>query len=279
MNAELPEELAARRDEILRHATGRGMRLRIRRRAVMAAVVVIALSATVGAVAALAGGDHQPRVATSPEPDSTLETTSTTISDSTTTDAPTADSTSADSSPATDAPPTTGVTDTTSVPVATDPGASDTTALVCHNSYDPGCGPWSLTSTPVNRPLELTVDHSVTGPTVKLHVHASDDAAVDACMRVTWGDGEFSSGPSRFGCTAAGLCPTFPQRYGPWDPPPPTLNAISIDFAHTYKTAATLTITVDADSAAACSPDQYYASVATSKLVVTVTGATATTAA
>jgi hypothetical protein len=302
VSGELPEELAAKRDELLRNATARGMRMRIRRRVAVAATVVVAVSVVVGTAAAFVGGDHRARVVTAPG-DATTETSSTTDASSPTTNGTTTNgtttngttsmgttpmgttpttgtdsSTPVSSVPPTDVPPPGGSSDTTAPPVTIGPGSSDTAPLVCHDSYDPRCGPLTFTSTPVNAPLELSVTQTATGLTVKLHIHASDDAAVDPCMRIQWGDGGYSNGPSRFGCTAMGTCPMFRQRYGPWDPPPPTPEAFTIDFTHTYGKAGTFAVTVDADSADPCSPDQFHASEATRKLDVTVTTPTSSTA-
>jgi hypothetical protein len=109
-------------------------------------------------------------------------------------------------------------------------------------------------------------------------IAAQTMARAFAHMRIQWGDGDYSNGPSRFGCTAMGTCPMFRQRYGPWDPPPPTPEDFTIDFTHTYGKAGTFAVTVDADSADPCSPDQFHASEATRKLDVTVTTPTSSTA-
>jgi hypothetical protein len=264
MSAELPEELAAKRDELLRHATTRGLRLRIRRRvAIVATAIAVVVGIGGGAAAVIGSGDHATRVVTS-EPDSTIAT-STTVAQSTTT-APEETSTS----PATDVPTTVFPVDTTPATVTSIP-STGTTVLVCHDSYDPRCGPLTYTSTPVNQPLELSIDHTVSGLTATLHIHASDDAAVDPCMRINWGDGALSNGPDRFGCIAEGLCADLPQRYGPWDPPAPTPESVVLDFPHTYTRSGTFTVAIDADSADPCSPDnQFYASTASATVQLTV---------
>ena len=107
----------------------RGTMLRIRRRLAITATAVVAVSAVVGSVFALTGDHPRARVVTS-EPASTVEVTSTT------------DSTSTTIADTTTEPASTVVTPTTSAPTTTigqpvDPGTTDTTALVCHDSYDP----------------------------------------------------------------------------------------------------------------------------------------------
>jgi len=237
-----------------------------RRRAAIVAGLVVVSSALVGTVAALAGGSPSARVVSSaPDPTtesrSTTDATSTTIADSTTTTASIA--------PTTVLPPPTPATAATN--------DSTTTVLVCHDSYDPRCGPLTFTSTPVNAPLTLAVDSSLSNGTVTLHIRAADDAAVDPCMQVSWGDGVTVRGPSRFGCTAEGTCAIFRERYGPWDPPAPTPESITVDFSHAYEKAGDVTISILADSAVPCSPDQFYASTATKKLQFTITAPASTT--
>jgi hypothetical protein len=271
VSADLPPELAAKRDELLWNATSRGMRMRIWRRVAIAATVVGAVSAVVGTSVALVGGDHAARVVTS-APDSTLDTSS---SIDPTTTIPDVGSTVATSS-TTDGSVPTGVTDTTPAPGSSGP-TTDTTALVCHNSYDPRCGPLTFTSTPVNQPLRLTIEKTLTGTLVALRIVAADDAAVDPCMHISWGDGESSVGPGRFGCAAEGLCVRFPERFGPWDPPPPVPESVTLEFTHEYTSAGTYNVTIDADSAVPCSPDQFYSSQATDTLVVKIAAPTTTT--
>ena len=267
MSAEFPEELAGRRDEILQRATARETRLRVRRRAAIVASLVLVFSVLGGTVAVLASGSRANRVVTS-EPDATTSTseeaTSTTVADATTTvstDAP---------------PPTTSASATTFVPVTSGPV---TTVLVCHNSHDPRCGPMTFVPTPVNQPLELKVEQSVTGDTVKLRIDASDDTAVDPCMSVTWGDGESSYGPNpTIGCFALGVCGVPEPQFGPWDPPAPTPETIHVDYTHVYKHADTFTVTITAHSAQMCSPEQIYASTADKTVAVTIAPAPTTTA-
>ena len=259
MSAEFPEELAGKRDDILQRATARGTKLRMRRRAAVVASLVLVFSALAGTVAVVASGSHANRVVTS-EPDATTSTsdeaTSSTVAAATatvSTEAP--------------APPTTSASDTTFVPVTSEPV---TTVLVCHNSSDPRCGPMTLVPAPVNQPLELRVEQTVTGDTLHMRVYGSDDTAVDPCMSISWGDGESSYGPGpTVGCVALGVCAIPEPRFGPWDPPPPTPETIHVDYTHVYKHADTFAVTINAGSAASCSPDQFYAS--TAKKIVDVT--------
>ena len=258
MSAEFPEELAGKRDEILQQATARGTKLRLRRRAAIVASLVAVFSVLAGTVAVVADGNHANRVVTA-EPDATTstsdETSSTTVADSTTT-------------VSTDAPPTTTASDTTFVPVTSEPV---TTVLVCHNSHDPRCGPFSYTTDPVNQPLELRVEQTVTGDTLHMRVYGSDDTAVDPCMSVGWGDGESSYGPvPAIGCFAMGVCFKPEPQFGPWDPPPPNPETIHVDYTHVYKHADTFTVTIEARSAAMCSPEQIYASRAQTAVDVTI---------
>jgi hypothetical protein len=168
----------------------------------------------------------------------------------------------------TDAPPPTPASDTTFVPVTSEPV---TTVLVCHNSHDPRCGPFTYTSDPVNQPLELRVEKTVTGDTLHMRVYGSDDTAVDPCMSVGWGDGESSYGPDlAIGCFAKGLCAMPEPQFGPWDPPAPTPETIHVDYTHVYKHADTFTVTIAARSAVMCSPEQIYASTARKSVEVTI---------
>ena len=86
-----------------------------------------------------------------------------------------------------------------------------------------------------------------------------------------------SIGPGRFGCAAAGLCARFPERFGPWDPPPPAPESVTLEFTHEYTSADTYNVTIDGDSAVPCSPDQFYSSHATDTLVVKIAAPTTTT--
>jgi hypothetical protein len=190
------------------------------------------------------------------EPQATTASTdasTTTVADSTTT-------------VSTEAAPSTP--DTTGLPVTSEPV---TTALACHDSHDPRCGPFSYTSDPVNQPLELRVEQTVTGDTLHMRVYGSDDTAVDPCMSVGWGDGESSYGPDpTIGCFGAGLCGIPEPKYGPWDPPAPNPETIHVDYTHVYKRADTFTVTINARSAVMCSPEQIYASTAEKTVEVTI---------
>lgn len=161
----------------------------------------------------------------------------------------------------TSVPPTTTVapTPTTAVPATTTtlPAATTTTtALVCHNSYNPACGAFRWSPAPAVDPVSVQItfspDHPVAGNTVTFRVTYSDgNSVVDTnCANVSGGGG---MGPN-YGCQSAqapsSSCPT---RYGPWDPPAKQPSAGSMTYPYKYDTPGTYTFSAEYLAESTCS--------------------------
>jgi len=157
-------------------------------------------------------------------------------------------------SPTTDPPPASTVpstTSTTAAPPTTTavavqqpaPTTTATTALVCHNSYNPACGPfrWAPAPVPTDQ-ASVSISYSpadpVAGGQVTFTVRISDpDTTVSTCGQVEYGDGMGQ------GC-AAGTAPMCPIRYGPWDLPAKHATSATATYPYTYAAAGTYTVKV-----------------------------------
>jgi hypothetical protein len=237
---------------------------RNRRRFVpMAAAAAVLAIALLGAVIARDGGGDEMDVATDPSP--------------TTTEAPqvlgdqvtrTPTETTTDETDAEESGPTTTVPVATTLAPAPLPTAPPTTALVCHFSTDPACGPFYWDPAPVNQPATLTVtapDDIVAGEQVELQLSMTDDGAVSLlCFAVNLSP---DTGLSTGSCVMAGM--DCPQRYGPWTPVPQSGHAetdtvVSFDEPGTYK------VTVDVQPDEGCDNVDPYRSGASTTITVEV---------
>ena len=238
---DFPPELESRRSELFERVTKRGRMLRTRRFVVLVGALAIVVAVPVGAVALTAGGGRTPHHVTVSAPptsaddsdSSTTSTTSTTVGYETTTTGPLALTSTTIGAP-------TPVTQPIYAPTTT------TTALVCHNSTNPACGPFHYDPPLTNGPAVAVFDgvspaHPTVGESVAFTLHVVDgDSHITAespiCGSVNYGDGMEQTAI----CDCAGPGP----QYGPWDPPAPTPSDIRIPLAHTYKKAGDFTLTV-----------------------------------
>jgi hypothetical protein len=148
-------------------------------------------------------------------------------------------------------------TSTTTRPGA--PAPAPAPAANCHNSYDPGCGPFRWDPAPgPNQPLTVTVtppSQQVNAPAeVNFHIVAHDpDAKVDRCYTVDFGDGQ-----------KGGTCPppaSCQTPYGPWTPPTKVDDTYEFDVKHAYTAASPpgqpYVASFTLQSHSFCNPDPY----------------------
>lgn len=148
-------------------------------------------------------------------------------------------------------PSTTSTTSTTVAPTTTTvvtvrsaaPATTPTTVLVCHNSFNPACGPfhWSSPPAPAGTPtvsIHYSPQDPVAGDTVNFTVTYSDpDTSVAPCGSVQTGT------PLSQGCAVDyAACPT---RYGPWDPPARHPGSNTLTYTVKYDKAQDYTFSVD----------------------------------
>ena len=161
----------------------------------------------------------------------------------------------------------------TVAPAPTDT-APPTTALVCHYSTDPACGPFYWDPAPANHPATLTVtapDDIVAGEQVQLSLTMTDDGRVTLdCFVVNLSpDTGLSTGtcsqPSTIEC---------PQRYGPWTPVPQEGRAESTTVV-AFDEPGTYQVTVQVQPAQGCDNVDPYRSGATTTITVEVAPAPA----
>jgi hypothetical protein len=186
------------RDTLLERIRENGLRRRMRRRrALVTGTIVVVVLVAVPVVSLSGSDDRQPVIAASESASVGSSTAST--SDSTPTTAGEAASTD-------------GTTTSTT-----------STALVCRNSNDPACGPFSFDPSPHNQPItgSLSLDGEArAGQPVGLTVFASDpDSDPHLCF-----DGQATVDQPSFelpGRCVFAQCATAYEGYGPHDPPPP----------------------------------------------------------
>ena len=201
------------------------------RRRVMAGAAVLLLSGVVAVpvVALTSSSTGKPRSALvfTDAPSTTVQaapdpTTSTTQAPATTTTAP----------PAT----------TKAVAAAARPAPTATTTLVCHNSYNPACGPfrWDSPPAPAGSPSVTIVprpSNPTVGQEVTFTVTVSDpNTAVYTCGQVTYGDGMGQ------GCSATTAGPACETRYGPWDPPSRITDSATTTYTYSYERVGVYTV-------------------------------------
>lgn len=161
-------------------------------------------------------------------------------------------------------------TTTAAVPTTPSTAAPTTTTLVCHNSYDAACGPFSYTSLPAtNRFMSITITPTITGRSLQAHLTAVDpDAAIgpdcwtirvqnaipgvlDQTFWVVGGAVQSTPGP----CPLPHDCRA---RYGPWDAPAPVRGRQEFDFSYTFPSDGLFYLTVShASSDGTCNNDIY----------------------
>ena len=212
----------ARKERLLERVHGRGQALLRRRRLVQglsAATAVLLLVAVPGVLAASGGGSGHKSVRTIGGPSTS------TSEETTTTEAPTTEP------PTTVAPPpTTAVRRTT-------------TSLVCHNSYNPACGPFYwVPGPPADQPLTVQVTFTPSAPkagdTVTFHVVADDPDGIGL-------SGSICDQSARFGepdevvpaCHGDYICSDTP--YGPWTAPPSRPAHQDSTVQHVYSSGGT----------------------------------------
>lgn len=199
------------------------------RRRVMAGAAVVVLSGVIAlpviALTSSSSGRPVSALVFTDAPSTTVQAAGATTS---TTDAPATTTT---------APPAA----TTTVAAAARP-APTTTTLVCHNSYDPACGPfrWDSPPAPAGSP-SVTIVPSTSNPAVgqqvTFTVTVSDpNTAVYTCGQVTYGDGMGQ------GCSAATAGPACESRYGPWDPPSKVADSATTTYTYVYKQPGSYTV-------------------------------------
>lgn len=174
--------------------------------------------------------------------------------------------TPATSTPA--APPATKqVTHSAATPttVRSEPTTSATTALVCHDSYNPACGTFRWASPPLaaDSPtvsIQYTPSSPVAGDTVTFTVSYSDpDTSVAPCGEVHTGT------PMNSGCSVDyKACAT---RYGAWDPPSKQPGSNTLTYSVYYKSTGSYTFSVDYAIGTPCY-DPYQSNAAGSVTVV-----------
>lgn len=132
----------------------------------------------------------------------------------------------------------------TSSPATTQPPATTaTTALVCHDSYNPACGTfrWSPAPAPAS-PVSINVTPSSSTPTAGEQVtftvtYADPNSPVNtACSTVQSGMG-----------VGSGCSPDYTPcntRYGPWEPPTKQPSAGTQSYTFQYDTPGTYTFSV-----------------------------------
>lgn len=263
----MPSTAERTRAERLADVYGRAGRIRRRRRLTRGGAFVGSLALVAGFVAAAGpGGDRQVDVVAGPDRSTA---TGDTAESPTATHPPTAATTlQADpSAPATSttlAPPPTAAG-----PAVDAPATGPPTTAVCRNSYDPVCGPFRYDPEPVNRPMTVAATASPTSPSpgeeVVFTVTVSDDGPIspnDCINTQQYGDGSpFSI------CTAA--CPPQPQRFGPWDPPPPEPRTVTEQFRRDYEAPGVYTAEFTYNAGADCTFSPYR-STASGTVTITV---------
>lgn len=112
------------------------------------------------------------------------------------------------------------------------------TTLACHNSTDPGCGPFSWTRDPGrNSPVRITITttpaHPRVGDVVTFRVRVVDPDAPVVCCNIfsaVWG----ASGQSIQRCARG--------PHGPWDPPARRRGEENLTFTHRFDKAGAFKI-------------------------------------
>ncbi len=222
---EIPPDVQARRDGIYEKVTRAGRTRRRRRAFALVTVVAAVVAIPVAAVAVNSSKGSGPRVVAS-----ATTTSSTTVPTPTTPSTSAAVTTSSAPLPTTVETPLTGPVSSTS-----------TTALACHNSENPACGPLHYVPAITNEPAHLTVvSVSPTvpkaGEKVTVTLRSTDpDSRIDRAGiwcndgGYTFGDGEST------GCAAS--CVSL--GFGTWDPPAPHPGNLVISIDHAYAKAGT----------------------------------------
>ena len=220
MEDELPPELRSRRQAIYTQVIRRGRARRYRRLGAVSFAVALVIASPIVAIALVGrGGGNSQRVSTF-EP-STTEVVGTTSQTPTT--------------------PSSAVSSTVPTTTTTAPATTTTTSLVCRNSTNPACGPFSYDPAITNQPATLTATTAPATPTagviVTFTLHATDpDTFIDAtrfCGQASFGEGDGT------GCAVA--CAATGPQYGPWAPPPPNPGHATFTMTHTYPHAGTYT--------------------------------------
>lgn len=170
---------------------------------------------------------------------------------------------------AADTATTVAPTPTTSPTVTTRPAAATTTtALVCHDSYNPACGSfrWSPAPAPAS-PVSVNIAYSpnpVAGQEVTFTVTYSDPNAVvvTSCpSMLDYGDFSLSQG-----CSVDTSCPQ--TRYGPWNPPGKNPSSGTVQYRHTYTNPGSYTFSVKYPAGTGCYDP--YAAVLSGTVTITV---------
>jgi hypothetical protein len=241
---------------------------RNRRRFVpMAAAAAVLAIALLGAVIARDGRGDEMDVATDPTP-TTTEAPQVLGDQVTRTPTETTTETTTDETDAEESGPTTTVPVATTLAPAPLPTAPPTTALVCHFSTDPACGPFYWDPAPVNQPATLTVtapDDIVAGEQVSLAITMTDDGRVTLDCFVV----DMSPDTGLYTGTCSYDPPDCPARYGPWTPVPQsgrasTNTVVSFDEPGTYQ------VTVRVQPAQGCDNVDPYRSGASTTITIEV---------
>ena len=147
-------------------------------------------------------------------------------------------------------------------------GGTTTTIAGCHNSTDPKCGAFSLTTPPPTDPLlvydSYTPSTPVNGEPVTLAVRAVDGTAT---LVVDWGDGTIDRSATQFS-------PSCQPPTGLWSLPFITLNPVTPTPTHTYATPGAYTVHIEAS---VCGIYTHLQGTTTADILITVGDASATT--
>jgi hypothetical protein len=252
----LPSRTERTRAERLADVYGRAGRIRRRRRLTRGGALVGSLALVVGFVVGTDLGEQEVDLVTGPVTSTTASGAADSASDTATASSSTTVLPDADPP----APTTTALPPpppTVAEPPVESPTTSPPTAIECRNSYDPACGPFRYDPEPVNGPMTVDVSASPNTPSageeVVFTVTVNDDGPIypDNCVNTQqYGDGTPSSV-----CTAA--CMPQPERFGPWDPPPPEPRTVTEEFRHVYERPGVYTAEFTYNAGADCSFSPY----------------------
>jgi hypothetical protein len=251
---ELPPELHPRRQEIHNRVRRRAQALRHRRAAAMIAVIAMLVAIPTAAIALNAAG-------------SSHGGTTVAVSGDPTTEATTTGSTDAIEATTTSLSPTVNSTASTTV---SQPAATSSTSLVCHNSMNPACGPLRYEPSITDQPATLTVKVSPNAPKVGEMVtftfHATDPDSRISPPDVWCNNGGYSFGDGSDGTMCETACAAVPG-YGPWDPPLGQASDVTATLTHAHEKVGTFRATFGM-TAEPCGPRPSMTSTA---IAVTVT--------
>jgi hypothetical protein len=217
--SDLPPELEPHRDELLVSVKSRGRAMRRRRIAAVSGALALVLLVPVVTFAMVRADNGPSRVEANGTAPETEATTTTSVA------------------PVPTSPPSTVTTTVPIAPPPTEPLTPTTTALVCHNSTNPACGPMYYDPPLTNAPATVTVTTSPAVPHVgdkvvfTLHVTDPDSFIPSGppCMGYSFGEGV--DGDCGASCSSGG------EQYGAWDPPPPRPGDATFTMEHVYPKA------------------------------------------